>query len=151
MEICRVNLKKSLPHGVTMVELAIALGILTLLLFLAVPSFTILRRNVALSNSSRELQSALRLVQTRALAAQGGVAAYHGIQLQTDRYVILNNGLQQEIFLPKGITISGAAVGQTIIFTRLSGLPSSPQEIVLSAGGSQLIVQVEAGGLINLP
>lgn len=133
-----------------MLELAIGIGIMVLLTFLVAPSFAILRRNVSLGNTGRELQSALRVAQNRAFVAQGGAAASHGVEIQTDRYIILGGSQPQTVLLPNGITVSGGA-GQVITFTRLTGLPSSAQDIVLSGGGANEIVRVEAGGLISLP
>lgn len=133
-----------------MLELAIGIGIMVLLTFLIAPSFSLLRRNVALGNTGRELQSALRLAQTKAFVAQGGAAASHGVQVETDRYIILGGPQPQTVYLPNGVTVSGGA-GQVFTFTRLTGLPSSAQDIVLSAGGSSEIVRIEASGLISLP
>jgi Tfp pilus assembly protein FimT len=149
MEICRSNLNNQ-ARGVTMLELAIGIGIMVLLTFLAAPSFTMLRRNVALGNASRELQSALRLAQTKAFAAQGGATVTHSIKIQTDRYIIFGGPQPQTILLPRGITVSGGA-GQVISFARLTGLPSSAQDIVLSAGSTHEIVRIESSGLISLP
>lgn len=133
-----------------MLEMMIALAILTLLLFLAVPSFSLLRRQVSLNNVSRELQSALRLAQGRAMAAQGGAVTTHGVRLEADRYIILGDIEPQIFYLPAGITISGGS-GQTVTFTRLTGLPNLNQEIILSAGASQQVVRLEESGLISLP
>ena len=148
MEICRNNLKDQ--RGVTMLELLVAIAIFGLLAFLIAPSFALLRKNVALGNAGQELQSALRLAQNRAFVAQGGAGASHGIQLESDRYIILGGSQPQTIYLPHGVTVSGGA-GQTITFTRLTGLPDSAQDVVLAAGSDSKMVRVDASGLISLP
>jgi len=150
MEILRNNLN-CYPRGITMIELMISLAILALLTALVAPSFLMLKGSVALGNASRELQSALRVAQNRAFVAQGGSGASHGVQLEADRYIILGGSQPQTVYLPEGITISGSAVGQTITFTRLNGLPAAPQDVTLESGSNQKVVHIDASGLIRLP
>lgn len=149
MEIRRNNLKTR--RGITMIELMITIAIMALLAALVAPSFSLLRGSVALGNATRELQSALRLVQSRAVVAQDGTA--HGVYLETDHYFLFADswsGVGTRVDLPSGIVISGV-VGQTITFNRLTGLPSSAQDVVLEAGSDTRMVRVDTSGLISLP
>ena len=153
MEILRNNLVKYNQSGFTMIELMISLAIMALLAVLVIPSFTSLRSNVALGNASRELQSALRVAQNRAMVAQNGTD--HGVHLESNYYVLFGGSWSTPNYtnvvnLPAGIVISGAA-GQTVTFDRLSGLPTAAQVVTLQAGSNQEMVQIDTSGLISLP
>lgn len=141
------------PSGVTLVEIAVGIAVIVLLLGLVVPSYAMLRGSVALGNSARELQSALRLAQNRSTVSQDGIA--HGVRIDANSYTLFGGSWATPTYttvfsLPSGVTVTSGA-GQTILFTRLTGLPQAEQVIVLAAGSSSRTVQIGAGGLISLP
>lgn len=139
--------------GITLIEIAIGIGIMAMLIALVAPSYATLRVGVALGNASRELQSSLRLVQNRAFVSQGGTT--HGVHLEAGYYVLFGGSWEvptytKRVDLPHGVSLTTGA-GQTVIFSRLGGLPDSSSDLALSAGSNQRVVRVDSGGLISLP
>lgn len=142
------------PRGITLVEIAVGIGVFVLLIGLVAPTYAMLRGNVALGNGARELQSSLRLAQNRAAVSQGGEA--HGVRINTDSYAMFGGSswdartYTEQHSLPSGVTVTTGA-NQTILFTRLTGMPAAAQDVVLSAGSNTRTVSVGAGGLVSLP
>ena len=117
----------------TLIEILVVIGIVTILIGLAIPTYFLLQRESDLTNSTEELVNTLRLAQNKTLASEGASSygIYFNLSTSPHQYVLFKGGSYDtrdgsfdEIHkLPNSLEISEVAVGggSEIVFERISG------------------------------
>jgi len=139
-------------QGFSMIEMLFVLAVISVLLFIGLPSYNSMRDDIALKNDSHEIVNALRVAQRRSVVSQGGVT--HGVNFATSTYTLFDGDWsmpdkQVEYKLAGGIEILSGA-GQTIVFNRLTGDTMSSTTIVLGTSGDFKNINIKKTGNIDI-
>jgi len=128
----------SAAEGFTLLEIIIAIAILTGLAALAAVSFRPFSRNVDLQTATQQLLTALHQTRDRTLASEGSTT--YGLHFENDRYVIFagdaynpsaaDNEVQT---LPAQLEIYDISIGggSEVVFKRLTGATDTPGTVSL--------------------
>ena len=143
---------KAMAAGVTLIELMVVIGIIFLLFTIGLPSYNSIKENVALSNYSQEIVSALRSAQNRSIVSQNGTS--HGVHFNSDSYVLFGGDWATPDYTTIYQLGGGLGVlegeGREVIFDRLTGQTSGQTIIIGSAGGNPKTIQINETGKISI-
>jgi len=129
-------------QGMTLTELFVVVGILSILAGLSIPTFRFFQKESDLNNSVEEIINSLRLAQNKTLASEG--ASQWGVYFTTstspNQYILFKGSaynLRDAAFdethkLPKSIEISSTTLPATeVVFKRITGNASSSGSLSL--------------------
>jgi len=144
-------MKKYHRKGFTTIEILTVIGIIAVLAAVAVPSYGLMKKNVAFTNTVEEVANALREAQNLSMASQDGekwevdfeqysysLTSVAGTSSRTRQYD-LNEGI--EIKLP---------VPPPIVFNRLNGTTDNNAEVIVKQSGKQAKITVDKVGKISI-
>lgn len=141
------------PAGFTAIELLGVVAIIGILAVIAIPSYQLMRKNVALSSYTQEIVSALRVAQNRSISSQGGMI--HGVHFESDRYVVYDgtwpSSNSQVHMLENGVEILTGAP-EEVEFERLMGGTLDHADYTFQIGfpgGRSKTITVNASGRIS--
>lgn len=149
-----INFKK----GFTLVEMLIILAILTILIIVALPSFTTMRNNQILKTTASEVFSALDKAKSQALSSVN--SSEYGVHFETNKIVIFKGTIylsldpnNEDILISSGASISninltGGAID--LYFDRLSGAPNKTGTVTISVSSLSKIVTISATGAASM-
>ena len=146
-------------HGVTLVELMVALGILSLLLYVAVPSFREAGLPSQLRTMANNVVAATQIARSEAIKRNAPVQLCVSSDGQTcgngnwrQGWIVTSGGtvLHSEPSAPPGYRITPAAGSNTLTFDS-TGLGASPDSFTVcrqtpTAGAQERVVTVSAAG-----
>lgn len=158
-------MKKYHQKGFTAIELLTVIGIISVLVAIAAPSYALMKKNVTFTNTVQEIVNTLRVAQNNSTSSQDGKMWGVKFEQITDgfQYILFvcndvdnttcTTFINKTIYQIKGLTIVLPA-SNPIIFNRLFGTlynASGPQTIgVEKGGGSIKNIIVELDGKISL-
>ncbi len=141
------------PTGFTLIELLVVIAIVGTLSAIAVPSYQLMRKNVALSSYTQEIVSALRLAQNRSISSQGGVT--HGVHFDATQYSVYDGtwpaASPQVNTLQDGVQVVSGAPGN-IEFKHLTGETADGVDHTFQIGfpgGRSSTITIKANGSIS--
>ena len=135
-------------RGTTVIELAIAVGIAVLIGVTVVLSLSGWRNRAGLDSATKQIAVLLREAQSRSMTRASGVAwgvHFDNTVSSTPFYALFSVSYststeQKRTLLPSGVrfpeTSVPAGTSLDIMFTELTGLPSTSTTIMLELGGS---------------
>ncbi len=136
--------------GFTLIEVLTVIGIISILVVVAVPSYALMRNNVALTSTVEDLADTLRIAQNYSMTSQDG--ATWGVHCASDRYSMYKGtwptAPAKETLLPSGVTMTCGI--SDITFERLTGSTQNTQITVSLSTGVVRTIQVSASGKISL-
>ena len=148
--------------GNSLIEVVIAMAIITIILIITVPKLNDFRDNQTLKNTTADVVSLINEAKTNTLSSKNG--SVHGVHFETDRMVLFEGGTYDSssvnnkkvlfdplVTLPwSNIVINGN--GNEIIFDRLTGNTNNYGTITLELSGDSTIkkvITVSALGIIS--
>ncbi|MEY4731196.1 MAG: hypothetical protein RL681_142 [Candidatus Parcubacteria bacterium] len=135
-------------RGTTIIELAIAMGIMVLLSVLVILSLSGWRNRAGLDSATKQITVLLREAQSRSMTRASGVAwgvHFDNTASSTPFYALFSvsystSTAQKRTLLPTGVHFSNTSVPEgtslNITFAELTGIPSTSTVIMLEFGGS---------------
>lgn len=145
-------------NGFTLLEILIAVAIIGLLLAIAVPSYSQLRKNVMLKNYTEDIVNTLRLAQNKSITSQDGKP--WGVHFETNpvnSYTLYRDdgsgysgATSKTVYqLNGGVKIISSTFD--VLFNHLTGTTILQHDIVIGfTGGSQKTVRGEVNGKISI-
>lgn len=139
-----------------MLELLVVLGLGAGLLMLALPSYALLRQEVAVDSYADQIVSALHTAQSQSMASQGGVV--HGVHFNTTSYVLYAGNWSAPTSPPTTYNLgSGMQIFQgansEVEFNHLTGstnIPAGQTIVVGVTGGNQETIVVSSTGQVSI-
>lgn len=139
------NYSKKHKPGFTLLELLVVLGILFVIFAFGYPSYSNIREDVVLKDTSYEIVNVLRLAQDHSISSMG--ASPWGVDFATDSYILRGSDYSHEYDLPSGISITADSSSQ-ITFDRLTGSANVGMIKLVSSGGKQRNITVDSLGKV---
>lgn len=135
-----------------MLEIIVVIGMFTLLIGLSLPSYNLIKDNIAFKNDGNELISNLKIAQLNSVNSMDDVR--HGVYFENERYVIFSGEwpapLSQKIVaLKKGVRILSGA-GTIVTFDRLTGEAAAAAIDIGTAADNKKTVEINQAGQISL-
>lgn len=145
------NHNKSKFIGFTLIELLVVMGVISILMAVAVPSYGLIREKTLLNSEAQGLVSILRVAQNHAISSQNGNA--WGVRLEANRYIIFSGSWaapQNTIIyrLENGLEII-QGVNTEVVFSRLSGTSTEKTISLGFDGDHEKIITIQANGKIS--
>jgi type IV fimbrial biogenesis protein FimT len=148
---------KALQRGVTLIELMIGMAILAVLLFLAVPSFTIFLQNQQIRNAGESILQGLNLARAEALRRNSPVR-FQFVSNLTAGCALANNALNWVVSIadPAGTCHQPPGAGSAAGIVQSQSASDGTSNVVVAADATTVVFNgmgrvVGAGiGTINL-
>lgn len=139
--------------GLTVVELLVVIGIITILIGLSSPFYLSFIGKNYLENTAFTLKGMFIKAQNYALSGKNDSA--WGVNLSSDKMTLFSgnnyqdrNSLYDEInAIPPQINISGTS---ETVFGKNTGKPNNPADILLTENGNKWEITLSANGVINM-
>lgn len=136
--------KSKVSTGVTLLELLIVIGILSLLLVVIIPSFLNFRRSSILNTETQEVLTLVNKARLSAMSSKEDMQ--YGVHFETGKTVLFkgttytagNSSNEEHIFNP-ALTLSSIAVnggGSNVVFQKITGATSQNATTTLLVTGT---------------
>ena len=130
-----------LERGVTLLEILIALAVITILAAVVLPGFGKVRKIQVLKSATENIVSVIEKARSQTLSSLD--SSVYGIHFGSSSAVIFmgssydpNSGTNEVVGIISPATISGGTLyNGSVYFNRLSGLPSTTGNIIVSVPG----------------
>ncbi len=147
--------------GFSLIEVLIAVSVLTILSGLIAPGFNFFRRQSALDGATQEIIHALRLAQNKTLASEGD--SNFGVYFEANKFVVFK-GLTYSASSPNNevhnldssLSISSVNFGGAVayvVFERLTGTTANYGSLVVrqaSDASQNKTIYIDQSGIISL-
>lgn len=146
-----------MKQGVTLIELLIAIGIMTLLAAVAVPIYGNFQNSSKVNEVSSVMTQAIRIAQQDAMAGVNNVN--HGIKIFSDHYVLYqgnsydtrNSALDRGFAAEGTIQITNSINNNEINFSLGSGTPNATGTISISGQNEDAqIISINKYGIAEI-
>lgn len=144
-------------EGFTLIEILIALAVVSILGSVAVSSFSKFRASNVLDSGVRQTMAILRLAQAKTLAAESDTR--FGVHFEADRAILFRGAIylpaeasNEIIIMPQAVGIGPIVLsggGVDVLFDRLTGRTAQNGSVALSAYGESRIVTIENSGQVR--
>jgi len=146
--------------GINLIEIIIVVAVIGIMLVIALPQFSKIKRAQVLKNAGQDIFSTLNLARSQTLASLD--LSSYGVHFQSDKIVLFKgtsysqndeNNIDTNIISPaiiSSISLTGGA--ENIYFNRLSGIPNVSGNITVSVPSDNLtkVITISETGSINL-
>ena len=147
--------------GFSLIEVLVAVSVLTILAGLIAPGFSFFKRQSAIDSATQEIIHALRFAQNKTLASEGD--SNFGVYFETNKFIVFKGLLysasatDNEIHnLDSSLSISainfGGAVAY-IVFERLTGTTANYGSLVVGQTGDvsqNKTIYIDQSGIVSL-
>lgn len=139
--------------GLTLIELLLVVAIMTTLSILSAPFFSRFLTQNAVSNTTDQLVNSLRKAQMYSMMGkQNGQWGVHNgttsfTLFQGSTYATRTTAFDETYTLNGNMSFSG--FGSDVIYTKITGIPSTAPTITISGNGISKTISVNAQGTVN--
>lgn len=149
-------MKLNYKNGFTLLELLIALGVMSILIVIVFAAFISLRKSSTLQTDTETIVEILRQARSQTMTSQS--ASRYGVHIASDKVTLFtgssynpNDTTNQNVLLNTSdtvTTISLSGGGSDVIFNRLSGETAQNGTVVISSpttGKSKTVIIYKTG------
>ena len=148
-------------RGITVIELISTLAIISILIAILIPSFSLIREKQLLKNTMSDVVSLLEKARSKTLGSVD--SSEYGVHFQSDQVIIFKGKVfsssavdNEIIYVVNPISISNVTLDGVsgtsgdVYFNRLYGVPSSVGTITISAPSAVKIITISITGTISV-
>lgn len=156
---CPPSIKhRFLGRGITLMEALVVIAIISIIVAIAIPSFSNMKKNQLLKNTGEDIISTLDKARSQTLASLD--SSEYGVHFAQNSFTYFKgrnygDGLAGNevinIQLPakiSNILLSGGAT--SIYFNRLSGMPNVSGTVIITNGDFTKTITISATGMVNI-
>ena len=138
--------------GYTFIELLVVILLVLLLFSLSTPFYSRFVLQDAVDNTANQLAGSLRKAQMYSMTGkQNGSWGVHYDSFtitffKGSSYATRNSAFDEKYSVNQNISISGFS---DVVFSKVTGLPSTTPTVTISGGGSSKIISVNTQGIVN--
>lgn len=138
--------------GVSLVEVLMAISIISILLGISVSGYFYYKKNSGLNLSLQQTANMIRRAKSNAVS--GSSDSQWGVNIEKKKVTVFKGGSFSgrnssfdEVVQINGV--SGVSGSTSIIFAKFTGLPSSSGSVTLQSGSQNKSIQINEAGIVS--